>query len=258
MNMADVIYMQVLADLKHRIYSNEFPDKKLPDERSLSESYGVSRSSIKRALNILASQGIIFKKRGSGTFVNPLYLKKQPIFHNEGSNLGVTDSYQLGGEAPSIKLLNFQVVPANEDLQQALFLDEGDFVYQIERLRILDGVPFMIETGFIPIKVLPELSTDKVEGSIFNYVEETKKKAVTKSFMSVMAEPSNATDQELMQLTAYEPVGIMEGIFFLDDGTPFEVSTMRINYKYMKYNAFVSLDAEWVSERNVVHKIGGC
>ena len=242
--MADVIYMKVLQDLKHRIYSNEFPDKKLPDERSLSESYGVSRSSIKRALNILAAQGIIFKKRGSGTFVNPLYLKNQPIFHNEGSNLGVTDSYQLDGKAPSIKLLNFQVVPANEDLQQALFLSPGDFVYQIERLRILDNIPFMIETGFIPIKILPELSLGDVEGSIFNYVEEQKRNAVTKSFMSVMAAPSTDNDQALLNLAPNEPVGIMEGIFFLDDGTPFEVSTMRLNYKFMRYNAFVSLDSE--------------
>lgn len=242
--MADVIYMQVLHDLKQRIYSNEFPDKKLPDERSLAESYGVSRSSIKRALNILAGQGIIFKKRGSGTFVNPLYLKNQPIFHNEGSNLGVTDSYQIDGQKPTIELINFQVIPANEDLQQALFLAPGDFVYQLERLRRLDGEPFMIENGFIPIKILPELSTENVTSSIFNFVEDTKKKTVTKSFMSVMAEPSTQRDRDLLKLTPQEPVGIMEGIFFLDDGTPFEVSTMRLHYKYLKYNAFVSLDAE--------------
>lgn len=242
--MADVIYMKVLKDIKKRIYSNEFPDKKLPDERSLAESYGVSRSSIKRALNILAGQGIIFKKRGSGTFVNPLYLKNQTMFHNEGSNLGVTDSYQIDGQAPSIDLLDFQVVLADEDLQQALFLNEGEFVYQIKRLRRLNGVAFMIETGFIPIKILPELSVENVTSSIFNFVEDMKKKTVTKSFMSVMTEPSTKTDRSLLDLNENEPVGVMEGIFFLDDGTPFEVSTMRIHYKYMKYNAFVSLDAQ--------------
>lgn len=48
---------------------------KLPDERSLAEQYNVSRSSVKRALNKMSNEGIIFKKRGSGTFINPLYLK---------------------------------------------------------------------------------------------------------------------------------------------------------------------------------------
>jgi len=69
--MADLVYRQVRRDLTHRIHQNEFPNKRLPAERSLSEAYGVSRSSVKRALSILANQGLIFKKRGSGAFLNP-------------------------------------------------------------------------------------------------------------------------------------------------------------------------------------------
>ena len=48
----EVLYMKVLGDLKDRIYKREFPNLKLPDERSLALSYDVSRSSIKRALNV--------------------------------------------------------------------------------------------------------------------------------------------------------------------------------------------------------------
>ncbi|KRM10227.1 GntR family transcriptional regulator [Paucilactobacillus suebicus] len=242
--MADLVYREVMHDLKNRIFNNQFDNKKLPDERSLSESYGVSRSSIKRALNVLAQQGIIFKKRGSGTFINPLYLKNQSLFQYEGTNLGVTDSFNLDGQHPSVKLLDYQVVPANSDLQQDLFLNENDFVYQIKRLRLLDDKPIIIETGYIPIKVAPELTPSIVQGSIFNYLEDSEGKSVTKSFMSIMAEPSNDEDHQLLGLSDREPVGIMEGIFFLDDGTPFEFSNMRVHYKYLKYNTFVSLDEE--------------
>ena len=63
--MAELIYQQIITDLKKKIFNNEFPDMKLPDERSLAEKYDVSRSSIKRALSRMASDGIIFKKRGS-------------------------------------------------------------------------------------------------------------------------------------------------------------------------------------------------
>ena len=75
--MAELVYQQVIKDLKKRIFANEFLDMRLPDERSLAESYQVSRSSIKRALAKMANDGIIFKKRGSGTFINPLYLKNE-------------------------------------------------------------------------------------------------------------------------------------------------------------------------------------
>jgi DNA-binding GntR family transcriptional regulator len=242
--MADLVYRSVMRDIKHKILDNEYPGMRLPDERSLSESYQVSRSSIKRALGVLAQQGIIFKKRGSGTFINPLYLKNQSLFHYEGSNLGVTDSFQLDGKKQGIKLLDYQVVPANKDVQEELFLNDNDFVYQIKRLRLIDDQPFMIETGFIPIKITPTLTPAVVQSSIFNYLEDAQGKRVTKSFMTIGVASSSEDDQCLLKLTPTEPVGIMEGVFFLDDGTPFEVSNMRIHYQYMKYSTFVSLDQE--------------
>ncbi len=61
--MADLVYQQVINDLNKRIMANEFVDKKLPDERSLSEQFQVSGSSIKRALNLIDNKGLIFKKR---------------------------------------------------------------------------------------------------------------------------------------------------------------------------------------------------
>ncbi|MEJ6400069.1 GntR family transcriptional regulator [Nicoliella lavandulae] len=239
--MADLVYHKVMQDLKARISRNEFPNNRLPDERSLSESYGVSRSSVKRALAFLADQGIIFKKRGSGTFVNPLYMKSKTIFHYDGSNIGITDSMESKGETPQIKLLDFKVVPASADLQQDLFLQPDEFVYEIKRLRSFGDQPFMIETGYIPIQITPKLTKQIVSGSIFNYLESEVGKTVTRSFMSIMAEPSTADDQKLLGLKPTEPVGVMEGIFFLDDGTPFEVSNMRLHYKYLKYNTFVQI-----------------
>ncbi|GLB47365.1 GntR family transcriptional regulator [Philodulcilactobacillus myokoensis] len=239
--MTDLVYRTVMHDLKNKINGGQFPDKKLPDERSLSDHYHVSRSSIKRALSVLVDQGIIFKKRGSGTFINPLYMKNKTIFHYDGSNLGITDSLKNKGMTPKIKLLSFKVIPTTEALKQDLFLKDDDFVYEIKRLRLFQDKPFMIETGYIPIRVTPTLSKEIVSGSIFNYLEKTIHKTVTRSFMSIKAAPSNSEDQKRLNLKMNEPVGVMEGIFFLDDGTPFEVSNMRLHYKYMKYNTFVMI-----------------
>ncbi|KRL41879.1 GntR family transcriptional regulator [Liquorilactobacillus nagelii] len=241
--MAQLVYKRIITDLKQRIFSGEFPGLRLPDERSLSETYQVSRSSVKRALSRMANDGIIFKKRGSGTFINPLYLKNESVFnYEESSNLGVTDNFKMNGKHPKIKVLDFQVIKATPELQRDLFLTKEDFVYQIVRLRSFGQQPFMIETGYIPIKIVPELSKKIISGSIFNYLQAEHNLAVTKSFLSVFAEPSTAQDQKLLQLKPTEPAGIMEGIFFLDNGTPFEFSTMRFHYKYLKFNSFVTVN----------------
>ncbi|HIW89652.1 MAG TPA: GntR family transcriptional regulator [Candidatus Ligilactobacillus excrementipullorum] len=240
--MTELVYQQIIADLKKRIFAGEFPSLRLPDERSLAEQYSVSRSSVKRALTRMASDGIIFKKRGAGTFINPLYLKNESVFnYEEGSNLGVSDNFQMNGQRPQIKVLNFEVIRPTEEIQRDLFLHPDDFVYKIDRLRLFDDKPFMIETGYIPIKILPSLSLKKIEGSIFNYVEQAFGQTVSKSFLSIFAEPSTKLDQQLLNLTPTEPVGVMEGIFFLNNGTPFEFSRMRLHYQYMKYNTFVSV-----------------
>ncbi|KRM06322.1 transcriptional regulator [Liquorilactobacillus ghanensis DSM 18630] len=241
--MAQLVYKRIITDLKKRIFAGEFPALRLPDERSLSETYHVSRSSIKRALSRMANDGIIFKKRGSGTFINPLYLKNESVFnYEESSNLGVTDNFKMNGKRPQIKVLEFQVVKPTPELQRDLFLKKDDFVYRIVRLRSFGQQPFMIETGYIPIKIVPELSRKIISGSIFNYLQTEHNLAVTKSFLSVFAEPSTTEDQQLLQLKATEPTGIMEGIFFLDNGTPFEFSTMRFHYKYLKFNSFVTVN----------------
>jgi DNA-binding GntR family transcriptional regulator len=140
----EAIYVRIMADLEKRINDKEFEDLKLPDERSLALAYDVSRSSIKRALTVLASRGIIFKKRGSGTFVNPSYLKNQSMFQSEGTNLGVSDSFRFNGEAPAIKLLSVQRWAADDETRRALFLERGEEVWAVKRLRRLQDQNFMI------------------------------------------------------------------------------------------------------------------
>ncbi|USS86063.1 GntR family transcriptional regulator [Fructilactobacillus cliffordii] len=239
--MADLVYQKVMKKLKEQIRSGQFTNNRLPDERTLSETYQVSRSSIKRALSILAQQGVIFKKRGSGTFVNPLYLKNKSIFRYEGSNLGITNNLKTEGYEPSIRVLDFQVIPAPAEVKESLFLQDEEFVYEIKRLRLLNDQAIIIETSYIPIKIAPALTREIVAGSLFAYFAKELHHTGTKAVMSLKVEPSNANDQELLHLTATEPVGIMEGIFFLDNGTPFELSKMRVHYSYFSYNTFVDL-----------------
>src|SRR5699024_5159658 len=135
--MAELVYKKIIADLKKKIFAGKFPSMRLPDERSLSEYYSVSRSSIKRALTRMASDGVIFKKRGAGTFINPLYLKNESVFnYEESSNMGVSDNFEMNGKSPQIKVLNFEVIRPTEEIQRDLFLKPDDFVYKIDRLRL--------------------------------------------------------------------------------------------------------------------------
>lgn len=69
--MTQFVYKQIIDDLKMKIFAGQFADMRLPDERSLSETYQVSRSSIKRALTKMESVGIIFKNEVQARLLTP-------------------------------------------------------------------------------------------------------------------------------------------------------------------------------------------
>ncbi|MFD1910499.1 UTRA domain-containing protein [Paenibacillus rhizoplanae] len=156
----------------------------------------------------------------------------------------MSDNFQMHGKKPEIKVLSFEVIRPTEELQRDLFLMPHDFVYKIVRLRLFEGAPFMIETGYIPIKIVQKSRPDDYRRvdffSLSGGVAQSGGDQIL--FLSIFfAEPSLPEDQELLHLKENEPVGIMEGIFFLDNGTPFEFSHMRFHYEYLKFNTFVSV-----------------
>lgn len=67
---------------------------------------------------------------------------------------------------------------------------------------------------------------------------------ITWSFLTITVEPSTLEDRSKLMPAPSESVGVMEGIFFSGDGTPFEVSNIRVHYEYMKYSTSVNLSQE--------------
>jgi GntR family transcriptional regulator len=239
--MKKPLYVSLASTIKNNISKHQYQTMKLPDERTLAEEFAVSRSSIKRAIQLLADQGIIFKKQGSGNFINPLFLKNKTALDYTGDNVGLTTSIVTNGKQQQIEVLNLDVVKPDAAIKENLFLTTDDFVYSFKRLRKLDEVPILIEQSYIPVKVFPQLSKKLLEHSLFNYLEDQENTIINRAYLDVTTEPSSVEDQDLLHLKTTEPVGIMAGIFFVDDGTPFEYSSMRLHYRYLNFSTFVNL-----------------
>ncbi|UQS83076.1 GntR family transcriptional regulator [Bombilactobacillus thymidiniphilus] len=240
--MKKPLYMQIAQTIKQNIIDEKYPHWRLPDERTLADNFAVSRSSIKRAVQVLADQGIIFKKQGAGNFVNPLFLRNQTSLDYTGDNVGLTTSIVTNGQAQKITVLDLNVVQPTAEIQQNLFLTADDFVYVFQRLRSLDDTPILVETSYIPVRLLPNLSHKVLEQSLFNYLEVHDNKIINRSYLDITVAPSTLTDQKLLHLTSEQPVGVVNGIFFTDDGLPFEYSSMRLHYQFFNFATFVDLN----------------
>lgn len=146
-------------DKLHRKIQAEYNDHdKLPSERQLCEIYGVSRITIRQALQQLAQEGHIYKEHGKGTFVAPKAYT-QPL----KSLYSFTEEMKKINKTPSTKVLSFQQITLDERRANKLQLAPFSEGFQIVRLRLADDEPLMYETSYIPKAHFPNLGEEDIK-----------------------------------------------------------------------------------------------
>lgn len=134
----------------------------LPAERPLAESLGVSRMTLRKAIDVLIEEGRLERRPYAGTFVTGPTIERpltQPITH------GISKITELNGAQPSSKLLYFEQSIASKQTAAMLHIDQGSPLLVIRRLRMANGLAFCLETSHIPAIRVPGLvAGDLVEG----------------------------------------------------------------------------------------------
>lgn len=159
-------YYQIAGLFERKISDGEFPQgSKLPNELELARTLGVSRVTVRNALSLLHSKGLLLRQRGRGTFVCE-NLEKQKTVRLNGF---IEDFYQTG-QAVETRLLCMDSVPCPPDLTTFFGLPAGTPISRIQRMGAVDGRPFSYVTHFlpsslakrIPIRDLRALSMSKI------------------------------------------------------------------------------------------------
>lgn len=152
-------YYQLKEILEKRIQSGEFqPDDQFPTDENLCDEYGLSRGTVRRAIDMLVEEGRLRRKQGRGTFVTTPLLT--PIFFRLSN---FDEEMRQRGRRPSTKLLQLKIVPASEPVAADLELAVGEEVIEIIRLRLADGLPMALETRYLAYKICPDLLHEDLE-----------------------------------------------------------------------------------------------
>lgn len=157
---------QVVENLRQRLKDHEWVEgQKLPTEAELAAEYGVSRSTIRSALDRLESQGLTITRHGRGTFVSPF---GSAITAGLQELQSMTDTIRAHGMDPHIEFHDVRFREATEDEAKALGLDAGARVLATERLIKADDVQVAFSYEAIPASLLPTgLDTESLTGSLF-------------------------------------------------------------------------------------------
>lgn len=166
------LYAQIVESLRKDIAANVYGQNgKIPTEAKLSEKYGVSRITVRRAMDELVSQGLVEKKQGKGTFVTA------PRFSRIlGSGpLSFSEMCEANGLVPGAKIIESGIlVPKSSSVKEQLHLKEGESAVFISRLRTGNGKPLAYEENYYPMEFSDLLSIDLENMSIYRYLREVR------------------------------------------------------------------------------------
>ncbi len=231
-------YEAVIDDLKEGIETGAYPPySQLPSTAQLCEKYGVSKITIKKAMDQLEAMGYISRRRGSGSFVKRHDENLPAGLTGEHSNqmTGFMAEHRARSERVSTKVLTFTVERPSPKVAAALDMDEDSFVYHIIRVRSANDIPLAIEYTYMPIDVIPDLKTAAVESSIYSYIEDDLGLKISSAHRTVRAVLPTELEEKELHEEPTSPLLEVEQTAFLDDGKAFEYSISRHAHGYELY-----------------------
>lgn len=149
--MTETKYRALRDELETMIKEQLLPHDLLPSERQLMKTHGVSRMTVRQAIQCLEDEGMVYRVQGSGTFVSdPTTISKTLALTS------FSEDIRARGMTPGARLLDWEIQDAGTDVAADLGLSPGARVFHMVRVRTADGLPMCIEDVWLPAATLPE------------------------------------------------------------------------------------------------------
>ncbi len=172
------------------------PGDRLPSDAELCERFGVSRMTARQAVQIVANDHLLYRRRGKGTFVS-----SRPVPRVLGSPLSFSTSTRRRGLTPSSRVLKAHPITASRDECAALRLEEGAEVIVVERVRLADDVPMAIERAVVTPSCAFVLDENLEEGSLHEAFA-ARGRVPTAAFARVTSRRATARERLLLELSS--------------------------------------------------------
>ena len=150
------LYQQVANRLYRKIRTGVYKyGDKLPSEKELAAHYEVNRMTIRRAIGILAEEGILKSIQGKGIYVTNLFFQVQ----TEQDGLLFSKEF-FGDPRLHHEVLFLEQMPAGKTMGEVFHIDENDPVWLCCRRWMADNMAIALDTSFVPVKLLPDLTEE--------------------------------------------------------------------------------------------------
>jgi GntR family transcriptional regulator len=185
----------------------------IPSERQLSTDFGVSRLTVRAALDELVREGYLVRRRGSGTFVS------EPKIAQELTMTSFSEDMRRLGMRPSSRTLDLRVSPAGARLGRFLNVSPSEPVVVAKRLRLADEESMAIETLHVPEKLVPGLKARELEThSFYDLLRERYGITIASGVQRIEPTVTNEEESEALYVPLHSPAFLFERTSRAADG----------------------------------------
>jgi GntR family transcriptional regulator len=214
------LYDQIERNLRDLVINGHLkPGEAMPGEWDLAELYGVSRLTVRRALDELVRQNWLEKKHGVGTFV------RQPTMATiAAGKLSFTEQMRAIGREPDSQFISQRKIAATDKIARAIKIQEDDPIIEITRVRLADNVPILLETACLSATRFAKLENHDwaKNESLYKVLSDEYQVNVSALDHTIKPVTLTATEARYLNAKAGIPALLSEIIGYTTDGVPVE------------------------------------
>ena len=228
-------YLQIIKYYQGLIESGQLSEgQQMPTEEAIGNLFGVSRITVRQALDGLAQAGLIYKVQGKGSFVASAKTGLQ-LDHLQG----FSDEMRALGLTPSTVLVDKALISPPEPVAQALKIEPPQKVYYFVRLRCADGIPMAVEKVHMPFARFAGIDSQDLSGSLYTLLKEQYGCESSVAMQRIQAGAASSGDAKLLRIKTGAPVLSILRTTLDTEGHPFEYA--QSVYRGDKYVFSVTL-----------------
>lgn len=187
----------------------------IPTERDFSDKLGISRITVRKALDILDKEGVIVRSRGLGTMISGT------VEYSSKEAAGFSQQVILKGKKPDTLWIKKDIIACSADIAKMLKVAENDQVFLLKRIRYIDEQAVSIEESYVPAHLIHD--PDEIKLSLYDYFR-SQNISPTKTQSRVSAKMSTKEFLDKLNIDESVPVLLIEQTAYNKEGIPIEHS----------------------------------